>query len=105
MPAPGLVLALPGPRGGASVTTQRVWRLHCVSGRLIALHVSGRRVGRVLRRVGLYWVLVAYGSFRSVAIYQCIPTAKLDAAAATMLFDFLLLYEEHLVCWRDGLTP
>lgn len=30
---------------------------------------------------------------------------RLDAAAATRLFDFLLLYEEHLVCWRDGLTP
>ena len=30
---------------------------------------------------------------------------RLDAAAATMLFDFLLLYEEHLVCWRDGCTP
>ena len=30
---------------------------------------------------------------------------KLDAAAATRLFDFLLLYEEQLVRWRDGLTP
>jgi hypothetical protein len=30
---------------------------------------------------------------------------RLDAAAATMLFDFLLLYEERLVCWRDGHTP
>ncbi len=30
---------------------------------------------------------------------------RLDAAAATMLFDFLLLYEEHLVRWRDGCTP
>ena len=30
---------------------------------------------------------------------------KLDAAAATRLFDFLLLYEEQLVRWRDGFTP
>jgi hypothetical protein len=30
---------------------------------------------------------------------------KLDAAAATRLFDFLLLYEEQIVRWRDGQTP
>jgi hypothetical protein len=30
---------------------------------------------------------------------------KLDAAAATQLLDFLLLYEEQLVRWRDGFTP
>ncbi len=30
---------------------------------------------------------------------------RLDAAAATMLLDFLLLNEEDLVCWRDGHTP
>jgi hypothetical protein len=30
---------------------------------------------------------------------------KLDAAAATRLLDFLLLYEEELVRWRDGFTP
>ena len=30
---------------------------------------------------------------------------KLDAAAATRLFDFLMLYEEQLVLWRDGHTP
>ena len=30
---------------------------------------------------------------------------KLDAAAATQLFDFLLLYQEQLVRWRDGHTP
>ena len=30
---------------------------------------------------------------------------RLDAAAATMLFDFLLVYEEQLVRWRDGHTP
>ena len=32
-------------------------------------------------------------------------TIRLDAAAATMLFDFLLLYQEELVRWRDGFTP
>ncbi len=32
-------------------------------------------------------------------------TIKLDAAAATQLFDFLLLYQEELVRWRDGFTP
>ena len=30
---------------------------------------------------------------------------RLDAAAATMLFDFLLLYQERLCRWRDGFTP
>ena len=30
---------------------------------------------------------------------------RLDAAAATMLFDFLLLYQERLARWRDGFTP
>jgi hypothetical protein len=30
---------------------------------------------------------------------------KLDAAAATQLFDFLLLYQEQLARWRDGFTP
>jgi len=32
-------------------------------------------------------------------------TMRLDAAAATRLFDFLLLYQEELVRWRDGFTP
>ena len=32
-------------------------------------------------------------------------TIRLDAAAATRLFDFLLLYQEELVRWRDGHTP
>jgi hypothetical protein len=32
-------------------------------------------------------------------------TIKLDAAAAIRLFDFLLLYQEDLVRWRDGHTP
>ena len=30
---------------------------------------------------------------------------RLDAAAATWLFNFLLVYEEQLVRWRDGHTP
>ncbi len=32
-------------------------------------------------------------------------TIRLDAVAATRLLDFLLLYEEQLVRWRDGFTP
>ena len=30
---------------------------------------------------------------------------RLDAAAAARLLDFLLLYQEQLVHWRDGQTP
>ena len=30
---------------------------------------------------------------------------ELDAAAATMLFDFLLIHQEKLCRWRDGFTP
>lgn len=30
---------------------------------------------------------------------------RLDAAAAVRLFDFLMLYQEELVRWRDGFTP
>lgn len=30
---------------------------------------------------------------------------RLDAAAATRLLDFLLIYEEQLVRWREGFTP
>jgi hypothetical protein len=36
---------------------------------------------------------------------QMAQEIKLDAAAATRLLDFLLLYEEQLVRWRDGFTP
>ena len=32
-------------------------------------------------------------------------TIRLDASAATRLFEFLLIYEEQLVRWRDGHTP
>ncbi len=30
---------------------------------------------------------------------------RLDAAAAARLLDFLLVYQEQLVRWRDGFTP
>jgi len=36
---------------------------------------------------------------------QPAQTIRLDAAAAIRLFDFLLLYQEDLVRWRDGHTP
>jgi hypothetical protein len=36
---------------------------------------------------------------------QAAQIIRLDAAAATRLFDFLLLYQEELVRWRDGFTP
>jgi hypothetical protein len=36
---------------------------------------------------------------------QAAQIIKLDAAAATRLFDFLLLYQEDFVRWRDGFTP
>ncbi len=32
-------------------------------------------------------------------------TIRLDAAAATRLLEFLQVYEEELVRWRDGHTP
>ena len=36
---------------------------------------------------------------------QAVQTIRLDAAAATRLLDFLLIYQEELVRWRDGFTP
>jgi hypothetical protein len=30
---------------------------------------------------------------------------KLDAAAATQLLDFLLMYQEQFTRWRDGFAP
>jgi len=44
-------------------------------------------------------------------VQELVPGVKpaqavtLDAAAATQLFEFLLLYQEQLVRWRDGHTP
>ncbi len=61
---------------GASVPARRVWRLRCAPGRLTALCVSCRQDYRAWRRVCSSGVLHPYGSFRSVATYQYIPTAK-----------------------------
>ena len=49
---------------------------------------------------GVTWLVQAV-----VPGVQTVQTIKLDAAAATRLFDFLLLYQEELVRWRDGFTP
>jgi hypothetical protein len=44
-------------------------------------------------------------------VQELVPGVKpaqavtLDVAAATQLFEFLLLYQEQLVRWRDGFTP
>jgi hypothetical protein len=52
-----------------------------------------------LDEVGVTWLVQAQtpGS-------NTLQTIRLDAAAATRLFDFLLLYQDELVRWRDGLT-
>ncbi len=49
---------------------------------------------------GVTWIVLA-----AVPGVRAAQEIKLDAAAATRLLDFLLLYEEELVRWRDGLTP
>ena len=49
---------------------------------------------------GVTWIVQAAVPGARVA-----QEIKLDAAAATRLLDFLLLYEEQLVRWRDGHTP
>ncbi len=49
---------------------------------------------------GVTWIVQAL-----VPGIKAAQVIKLDAAAATQLFDFLLLYEEQLVRWRDGFTP
>ncbi len=49
---------------------------------------------------GVMWIVQAAVPGARVA-----QEIKLDAAAATRLLDFLLLYEEELVRWRDGFTP
>jgi hypothetical protein len=33
------------------------------------------------------------------------PAQAVTLDAATQLFEFLLLYQEQLVRWRDGFTP
>ena len=49
---------------------------------------------------GVTWLVQAAGPG-----VQAAQTIRLDAAAATRLLDFLLLYQEQLVRWRDGFTP
>ncbi len=57
------------------------------------------------QRVELYEEGVTWIVQEAVAGKQVAKEIKLDAAAATQLLDFLLLYEEQLVRWRDGFTP
>ncbi len=49
---------------------------------------------------GVTWIVQA-----AVPGVKAAQEIKLDAAAATRLFDFLLLYQEELARWRDGCTP
>ena len=49
---------------------------------------------------GMTWLVQAAVPGKRVA-----QVIKLDAAAATKLLDYLLLYEEQLVRWRDGHIP
>jgi hypothetical protein len=49
---------------------------------------------------GVTWIVQAL-----VPGVKAAQVIKLDAAAATQLFDFLLLYQEQLVRWCDGFTP
>jgi hypothetical protein len=57
------------------------------------------------QRVELYEEGVTWIVQERVPGVQPAQEVKLDAAAALQLFDFLLLYEEQLVRWRDGFTP
>lgn len=57
------------------------------------------------QRVELYEKGVTWIVQEAVLGVRAAQEIKLDAAAATRLFDFLLLYEEQLVHWRDGFTP
>lgn len=52
-----------------------------------------------LDEAGVTWLVQA-----RVPGVKALQTIRLDAAAATRLFDFLLLYQEELIRWRDGLT-
>ena len=53
-----------------------------------------------LDEAGVTWLVQA-----PVAGVTVTQTIRLDAAAATRLLDFLLLYEEDLARWRDGGAP
>ncbi len=57
------------------------------------------------QRVELYEEGVTRIVQAAVAGKQVAHEIRLDAAAATQLFEFLLLYQEQLVRWRDGHTP
>jgi hypothetical protein len=57
------------------------------------------------QRVELYEEGVTWIVQEQVPGVKTAQEIKLDAAAVTQLFDFLLLYEEQLVRWRDGQTP
>jgi len=57
------------------------------------------------QRVELYEEGVTWIVQETVPGVKLAQEVKLDAAAATQLFDFLLLYQEMLVRWRDGFTP
>jgi hypothetical protein len=56
------------------------------------------------QRVELYEEGVTWMVQAGVPGVQAAQAIKLGAAAATRLLDFLLLYEEELVRWRDGFT-
>ena len=57
------------------------------------------------QRVELYEEGVTWIVQELVPGVKAAQEVKLDAAASTQLFDFLLLYQEELVRWRDGFTP
>jgi hypothetical protein len=57
------------------------------------------------QRVELYEEGVTWIVQELVPGVKAAQVIKLDAATATQLLDFLLLYEEQLVRWRDGFTP
>ena len=57
------------------------------------------------QRVELYEEGVAWLVQAAVPAGRAAQEIKLDAAAATRLLEFLQVYEEELVRWRDGHTP
>ncbi len=57
------------------------------------------------QRVELYEEGVTRIVQEAVAGKQVAQEIRLDVAAATRLCEFLLLYQEQLVRWRDGHTP
>ncbi len=57
------------------------------------------------QRVELYEEGVTWIVQEAVPGVKTAQEIKLDAAAATRLFEFLFVYEEQLVRWRDGQTP